>query len=288
MCMSVARANFSTTKVYAGEGMAGGRYVHVVAYQNKAESQTSEPNAMILPFPTDVPLHRGNVIDTSNFPKFLEDITNASKIQRRSLGFSMSSAMVAKGGVDVFQSGSYSVILADNIKLVPGAMSNIPDDRRIALSYRFLMSFGKLYPDQPVAVCLWKGTVKAEPLLWWYEPKDKGTLFIPTMDSHDGNGPDLEARVETDHIVSVGSNMLNDSRLYHRVHYQDSIPGHARDLLPVYAYGTELPKQMLNGDMFVKTAELSMKDGKFRLPAIRRGASWDNENWEDKMYGWSP
>jgi len=287
MCICAAPGNFSSTKVYAGEGTFDSKYVHVIAYQNNAESQNEyEPNAMILPFPTNVPMNRANVINTKSFSGFLQDITDASKIQTRLLRSGGFEAACAAGGVDVFENGSYTVILADNIKLVPGAMSSVSEDKRIALSYRFMMGFNKLYANQPVAVCLWKGSVVAEPLLWWYEPKDKATLFVPTMDAHDGNGPDLEANVRTDHIVSVGSNLLEDSRRYNRVHYTDKLTSVAQQLLPLHVYGHKLPSVMKNGDMFVKVADLQAKGDSFHAPLIKRGVSWDTSHSDDKMSGW--
>jgi hypothetical protein len=287
MCICAAPGNFSATKVYAGEGTYDSKYVHTIAYQNNAESQNRyEPNAMILPFPTNVPMSRANVVNTSSFKGFLQDIADATKIHSRSLGKSMAFSAGVAGGVDVFDSGSYTVILADNIKLVPGAMSSVDDEKRIALSYRFLMGFNKLYADQPVAVCLWKGSVEAEPLLWWYEPKDKGTLFVPTMDAHDGNGPDLEANVDTDHIISVGSNQLDDSRRYNRVHYKTPLTGVAKGLLPTYVYGTELPGTMKNGDMFFKVADLKQLGDKLNYPTIKRGVSYDSAHTSMNMFGW--
>lgn len=287
MCICAAPGNFSSTKVYAGEAKLDNKYVHVIAYQNNAESQNQyEPNAMILPFPTKTAMSRANIINTTAFKGFLQDITDATKFQGKMLGTSRGIAVSAAGGVDIFESGSYTVILADNIKMVPGAMSQISEDKRIALSYRFLMGFNKLYADQPVAVCLWKGSVVAEPLLWWYEPKDKATLFVPTMDAHDGNGPDLEANVDTDHIVSVGSNLLEESRRYNRVHYKSSLPPVAKQLLPMYVYGTQLPDTLKNGDMFLKVADLKLKGDKYSYPSIKRGVSWDTAHTSLGMFGW--
>jgi hypothetical protein len=287
MCISAARATFSTTKVYAGEAKLDNKYVHLVAYQNNAESQNHwEPNAMILPFPTNVAMGKNNIIDTSAFPGFLQDITDATKQVMRTLGMK-SMPMCASADALVFDSGSYTVILAENINQVPRALLQVPEDKRPTLTYRFLMGFNKLYPNQPLALCCWSGAVKAEPLLWWYEPKDKGTLFIPTMDAHDGEPPNPEANVETDHIVSVGSNLLGDkySRTYNKVHYKNFIPSPVNQLLPDYVYGAELPSVMKNGDMFVKVSELKMED-KFRVPNVKRGMSADNTHTDLPMYGW--
>jgi hypothetical protein len=290
MCISSARANFNTTKVYSGEAKLDGKYVHVIAYQNNATSQVAwEPNAMILPFPTNVVMDQNNIVDTRSFKGFLQDITDASKILRRTLG-SRSIGAISASARDalVFDSGSYTVILAENMSQVPKALTQVSDDKRPILSYRFMMGFQKLYPNQPLAICCWKGSVEAEPLLWWYEPKDKSTLFVPTMDAHDGNAPDVEAVVKTDHIISVGSNLLGAtySRQYNRVNYKSQLSDQARQLLPDYVYGTELPGRMVNGDMFVKVADLKMED-KFKSPTIKRGVSSDNTHTDLQMFGWT-
>ena len=285
MCICVAPGSFNSTKVYAGEATLNGKYVHVLAYQNNAEGQNKqEPNAMILPFPTNVVMDRANVINTKSFSNFLQNIADASKIQSKSRGLKMDNLIVAgAASFDVFENGSYTVILADNIKVVPKAMTHVVEEKRISFSYRFLLNFDKLYADQPVAVCLWKGDVKAEPLLWWYEPKDKGTLFVPTMDSHDGNGPNLEDEVEVDHIISVGSNLLDERRFYNRVHYQDFLTDTAKQLLPTYVHGTKISHFMKNGDMFVKVADLSRKD----IPNMKRGMSYDAAHDSLPLEGWA-
>src|SRR5258708_13093103 len=113
MCISIARANFSTTKVYVGEAQRHGRYVHVVAYQNNADSQVAwEPNAMILPFPTQAKMGRDNIIDTSSFSGFLNDITDPSKLQSKMLGSSRGLTPAPYHHPLVFNSASYTSIFA--------------------------------------------------------------------------------------------------------------------------------------------------------------------------------
>src|SRR5579859_6140617 len=285
MCISAAPATFSATKIYVGEANLNNKYIHVIAYQNAAQSRyAEEPNAMILPFPTKTSMNEQNIINTSLFKSFLSDITNSTKISSRSL--SSRSLMDYKDAL-VFDSGSYTVVLADHVRQIPKALEKVSSDKRPTLPYRLLAGFGKLYPDQPIALCCWKGGVEAEPLLWWYEPKDKDSLFITTMDAHDGNSPNLEAVVETDHIVSIGSSLLKDtySRMYNRVDYSGHIPGHIKQILPNYVYGARLPQLMKNGDLFIKIADLRSAD-RANIPEIKRGTDSSNTFAKVAMRGW--
>jgi hypothetical protein len=287
----MAPAKFSTTKLYVGEAKKDNKHVHVLAYQNSAQSLKDEPNAMILPFPTSAPMDERNVINTTSFKNFLEDIGNASKQVTKGM---RSLCAAASADALVFDVGSYTVVLAENVKQIPKALERVAKDKRPELSYRMLLNFGKLYPNQPVAVCCWKGYVEAEPLLWWYEPKDKDVLFVPTMDSHDGNSPDLNAEVETDHIVSTGSTLHEVDTRRNQVLYSDKIPADVRSLLPSHAYGTRLPRTMLNGDMFIKTSEVknsvsNSKDSFLTMnqyPTIVRGISSDAIKENLQLNGW--
>ena len=284
MCCTIGRvaAKLTGTHLYVGEAEKDGKTVHVMAYQNKAES--AGPNAMVLPFPTSAEMSEDNVIDTRKFKHFLQDITNAS--QRHTKGMSNDGMLrsrrfgaVAGAAAVVFDVGSYTVVLADEVGQIPEALTRVKAARRPTVSDAFLEGYGEFYPDQPIAVCCWQGSIKSEPLLWWYEPKDKSQLFIPTMDAHDGNAPQLHQQVKTDHIISVGT---HNRRGGHEVFYHDEIPDTVKSLLPPSVSGAKLPTWMENGDCFVKTADLQpktlMEDASVIL---RRGA-----NYSEPMRGW--
>jgi hypothetical protein len=281
MCITIGAgtpAVLTGTKLYAGEAIVNDKYVHVLAYQNNADSDG--PNAMIIPFPTDVPMGPENTLDTSKYKNFLTDISEASKHHMRSAKFNSDyfTLECAAGGVaQVFDVGSYTVILADNVAQVPAALQKVSLDKRPEVTTQFLLHYGRMYPKQPVALCCWSGYVEAEPLLWMYEPKDKDTLFIPTMDAHDGGPPDLSAKVETDHIISVGSNISSNGAT---VHYSDFLYEGA-PLLPKQVHGTQLLGRFKNGDMFVSTATL-----RGRQPIIKRGANLQKIDAEIEMRGW--
>lgn len=282
MCITASRARLSDTLVYSGEGRMKGKDVHVLAYQNTADSHG--PNAMILPFPTTASMGPENMVDTRSFKNFLKDITNASKMVTKSLGMDRRSRGMSFGAAaaQVFDVGSYTVVLAEHVSQIPAALEQVPESKRPEISTRFLIGYGKLYPKQPVAVCCWNGNIQAEPLLWWYEPTNKDQLFVPTMDAHDGEAPDVNANVEADHIVSVGS--YSDDRVgrHFRVRYRESIPDSASTLLPSYVYGTKLDGIYKNGDMFADANKLGNGSKAYRdIPRIVRAGH------EFEMYGWT-
>lgn len=277
MCCTFTASEMSDTRIYAGEAERNGETVHILAYQNTA--QTNAPNAMVLPIPTDKTLGADNLIDTRQFKNFLKDITQASESRRRakfnSRGMTLGAADYSELA-QVLDVGSYTVVLADHVDQIPEALTRVSENKRPAVSKKFLQGYGKLYPNQPIAVCCWDGALEAEPLLMWYVPKDRSTLFIPTMDAHDGNAPHVGEKVNTDHIISVGAVGPTTGN---RVTYNQIIPAEVQDLLPTHVYGHRLPVWIENDDCFVKTADLHQHPKSF--PMIRRG------DYVDSMDGWS-
>jgi hypothetical protein len=293
MCITTASARLTKTLLYVGEGVRNDKQVHVLAYQNNAINEADAPNAMVIPFPAAQAMTEDNVIDTRGFKSFLDDITNATKM--RTLGMDSDALLnttkgVSRGFAKVFDSGSYTVVLAENVDQIPEALTRVPAHKRPTITDHFLYGYGQLYPDQPIAVCCWDGTIKAEPLLWWYEPKNKDHLFIPTMDAHDGKPPRLSDAVQTDHIISVGS--VNDkyTNKQGQVRYKSGIPAGALGLLPANVYGTRLGSTYKNGDMFLGTENLYKKVASYKdIPKLNRGASYAEASIQGltfEMYGW--
>jgi hypothetical protein len=109
MCCTLQPARLSSTILYATStryrkpGWDEARLVHVLGYQNKAESQG--PNAMILPLPTKAELGRENMLDMTEAPRVFEAYIAARTT--RMLGAALQSSPV-----DVFSKGSYTVVLA--------------------------------------------------------------------------------------------------------------------------------------------------------------------------------
>ena len=266
MCCTFTASEMSDTRIYVGEAQRKGKLVHVLAYQNTAAAKG--PNAMVLPFPTHSEMGPDNVIDTRKFKGFLKQICDATRYVTK--GARRGSMMLGSRGFDsdslaeVFDVGSYTVILADNVFQIPEALSRVAADKRPRVSSDFLIGYNELYKDQPIAVCCWNGSIEAEPLMWWYEPSDPDHLFIPTMDAHDGGAPRVGTPVQYDHLISVGSTTGNSGN---RVVYSDArdIPKDVQELLPLHVHGGRMPETAPNGDCLVKTSLLhSTRESLFR------------------------
>ena len=285
MCMSADRAEFSGTRIYVGDAVVEGRYVHVLAYQNVAKNLSDKPNAMILPFPASKPMVEQNVIDTTEFKGFLKDISEATVIRRRSRSFGedfYGATLSAKALV--FDSGSYTVVLANKTDQIPEALNKVPINKRPTLTDNFLADFGQLYPEHQVAVCCWDGSVEAEPILWWYEPINADTYFVPTMDAHDGNAPDIKAVVNTDHIISVSH---PSGKQVNYTHDTEKMPTRARNLLPTHVHGVKLHRPMRNGDMTIKVSDIKSKYDGRSGPMIVRTNAKQPDVVSIEMAGWT-
>lgn len=254
MCMSVRPSEMSNTKIYVGEAVYNEKYVHVLAYQNKAK--TNEPNAMVLPLFTKEKVTENNVVDTSSFKDMLDLIFKPFTNEKLSRGLSFSASKAL-----VFTSGSYTIILADNINEAVGALEQVPKNKRPIITKEFTESFGNVYSDYPVAICCWDGSITPEPLLWWYEPIEKDALMVPTMDSHDGHRLKVNVQVKMDHSIAVGSAIepLLDG---HQLNID--INSRYNKLMPISAKYVKINGSYVNGDCMASLVSLK-KDKKPRL-----------------------
>jgi hypothetical protein len=244
MCITTHPADLSNTKIYAGEARLGETYVHVMAYRNTAA--TEGPNAMILPIPAARMLGPANVIDTREFAGFLDIMLAEAEDCCRG----------AFGGVpespQVFDVGSYTVVLAQRPQAIARAVEGVPANKRPSLNPALLQAFDDLYPGWPLAVCCWDGAIEAEPMLWWYEPKSPEWLFAPALDAHHGGAPDIGAEVRVDHVIGFGST-LREQRFGG---WEDELPPIAADLLAWNVRRARVAGHMPNGDFWQATAAL--------------------------------
>jgi len=206
MCCTLYPAVLSKTILYAGEALIDGKLVHVLGYQNSAQNESSGPNAMILPFPASAHMSQQNVVDTSECKDVLTKYGEMFKQppnNRRTLG----DRSYGEDSVQVFDSGNYTVVLADNVNHIKGALKLVDEARRPEINADVFKRMGELYPDWPIAVCCFNSAemVENEPMVWWYEPKNPNQLFAPALDAHDGGPPDPKAMVKVDHTVVIGS-----------------------------------------------------------------------------------
>jgi hypothetical protein len=240
-CCSMAPAHFGDTRGLACETVMNGQVVHLLAYQNTAKNLAEGANAMLLPIPAVAKsMTSKNILDTSPYEHFLEDIQRSIRPPSRSKGGGQKSV---GSQAEVFDHDIYTIVLAQDAKAIPSALGKVPERRRPKLHPRLFEAYGRWYPGWTFALCCFEGRdqQRSKPMLWWYQPRDPDHLFFPGLDAHDGNLPDLKAEVEVDHDLAVSSHLLKRGV---RVVYRKPVP----DFLPSTVLGASHTGQQLNGD----------------------------------------
>lgn len=239
MCVSMGPSEMSKTIVYAAEAVVEGEVVQVTGYQNRASSPG--PNGMLLPFLTYQTMSQRNAIDMTACPKLLERMQFQLEPRTRS-----ESDRATAGGVQAFDVGSYSVILAENPRDIARHLDLVPEAKRPAPNPALCEAYADLYPGHPVALCCWSGSVEVEPLMWWWKSKLQGRLFLTGMDAHNGAPPDLKATVERDHYLIWGSR--DPDGRDDAWHYALDVPRHVRPFVPGRLRGKRISGLSRNGD----------------------------------------
>ncbi len=124
----------------------------------------------------------------------------------RSLASASASAL---SSVQVFDVGDvYTVVLARDAQAIAAAIARVPESRRPAINVALFEAYARFYPGWTFALCCFDvlDAERASPLLWWYTPMNPRELFLPALDAHTGDVPDLTAQVAVDHVIVVGSN----------------------------------------------------------------------------------
>jgi hypothetical protein len=277
MCVCLAAARLSKTILYAAEVCPDGKdVVHVLGYQNTVQNLAARGaaggNAMILPFPA-VPgtMTPKNVVATDDCPRILEDLAEAVRWQDTGRPRVLGLADSAKS-VQVFDTGIYTVVLAQDARDIPAALARVPAAKRPALNPPIFDAYAVWYPEWTVALCCFnnRDAARATPMLWWYRPANSAELFAPALDCHTGAVPDLKAQVRVDHTVAVASHVMDDPGFWTkghgksgesleqltRVRYGDDIPADVRPFLCAHAVGGTYEKKMRNGDFVCPTQSL--------------------------------
>lgn len=286
MCCSVTphvEVKFSSTVLYGAEVRhPRDGVVHVLGYQNKVQGQVGRKsffdwlpwggigNAMILPFPA-VPgtMTRANVIDTSRYKDVLQDVAKAVPQAQFTQMETLSRSTMAtrKPKVEVFEAaGIYTVVLAQNPRDIPDVLRQVPKAKRPALNPELFDAYARWYPGWTVALCCFntRKAQLADPLLWWYKPMHPDRLFLPALDCHTGDVPNLEEDVRTNHVVAVSSYRLLKG---HSVRYSPNVPEVIAPYLRPLVVGKEYFGHLPNGDFVCRLDEVA--DGTFNAERQR-------------------
>lgn len=256
MCCTVEKAKLSNTKILSLPLDNGN---HFIAYGNSVRNESGKPNAMILPIPGRTKPEWFH--NTKKYKSFLTDITKKATwmnwmgwntrglMKSASLGDNFSS-------YEKFQLGMYTVGLSDSFDGIAAFLNSLPDDERPAVSKELQEFFKSHYPNWSFAICCFNTSkpIDAQPIAFEYTPMDPNNLYFPTMDAHNGGAPDLDEKVEVDHMFIYEHTGPREDK-YAMEHIDlDNVP----DFLNKRKYRTmSMGGYMSNGDTVVNITEMS-------------------------------
>lgn len=272
MCCTAQPAVLTNTTIYAAEAMHPTEgLVHVVGYQNKAHS--IGPNAMMLPIPA-VPgtVTPANLVNAASFKDILNEYSEAvERLKPRFRGFSKgllnggNDDLLGSAGFTVFESGSYTVVLAKSSKFLAEGVKGVPDSKRPNISEAFADILETIYPETPIALCCFQGNLdNPEPLFWWYKPKNPEELTAPALDAHDGGTPRLNTKVRRDHTLAFASSESDRQEDYHLARYISGyVPQEHQWMFSAKVCGRQITHQTDNGDFLlsVRRARIAASGG---------------------------
>lgn len=271
MCVSVSlgvHVQFSDTILYVaefpGRGRLKNRVIHVLGYENTVQNDLNDTghsgNAMLLPLPA-IPgtMTRKNCILTQHCPHILQDYVLEIKRQLRTSCATLDVPLKksASNSVEVFNSGIYTVILAQNATEIPSALEKVPPEKRPSLHSELFETYSKWYPNWTFALCCFnnKQASRATPLFWWYEPIEPNQLFAPGVDCHTGSIPNLKQDVQVSHTLVAGSYWMEsnhkESHYPEKVRFRDKIRWGVNPYLSRQVVGAQYSGFLPNGDFII-------------------------------------
>jgi hypothetical protein len=268
MCVSISEAEFKGTSIYIGEKTIYGTNYHVLGYQNEVVNNSDQPNAMILHFPSRVPMTQENILDTENCPNIFKDMQRAATPVTRG-GFSQP----ANANVQIFDSGIYTIVLANDANLIPEALNQIPEHKRPPLNLEIFDFYATHRSGFQIALCCFnnKDAKKAAPMFWYYIPTVPTLFILPGLDAHDGGLPKQE-KIKRDHKLYFGSDLF-DNFVGDFIDYSDKIPAKTKQFLPDRIISKNIYDYTDNGDFCEHAND------------IRKGVLNKNEIWISRFDG---
>lgn len=282
MCVCAAEAELSATILYHGRvGHPKHGLIHVLGYQNTARNLASGPNAMLLHLPGEG-MSQANFIDTGGCSRILRDMVTAVRPPTRSTDWMGGPVAVgAAARVEVFEHDIYTVVLADDPLAIPAALERVPAGKRVDVSADLMAFYDERFPGYAVALCCFdnRDARQANPLLLWYTPHDPDMFRLPAIDCHTGGVPDLNALVQTDHWVILGTDEAPDGwgnevdygvvpvvRKWGAAPRSPAVKGPAAGFLPDRVIGRSFTGPLPNGDFVISHEDVVRGD----LTALRR------------------
>lgn len=243
MCIVSAKAKLTKTKILSIP-LDNGR--HLMSYTNKAKNLSGKKNSMILPIPGK--LNKEWFYDTSEYNEFVKDIERQANVNSEEI---LSRGMRSKTlSFEEFEVGFYNVVTTNDIsKLVERLGVYGPE-----ISSELINFFKEHYKGWNFVCCIFDGDkeMDAQPIMFEYEPFDYEWVYFPTMDSHTGGAPDLNARVSLDHTLITEQYGLQGFNIKD-VKFKQEVPEILKRRKYVSSkFNTTLP----NGDIYINRNEL--------------------------------
>jgi hypothetical protein len=198
MCISILPSEMKTTKILSIP-VGGESLNHFLSYSNNVVNLSGTPNAMILPVPGIV--KQEWFYDTTPFKFFMNDISDNCSYIYDYLG----RPKIISRGVELsvnFKLGQYSIYLVPPNGSLIETISSIDTSIRPAIKNSFYDFFDEHYKNCSFVICLFDNneTIDVQPIAFEYLPNNPNLLYFPTMDCHNGEIPNLNDKVELDHI----------------------------------------------------------------------------------------
>lgn len=197
-------------------------------------------------------------------PNALKDIRTALQPISKSLSFSLGGSRGARSAdVVIEQYDVYTIVRASSPKLIPEAVKALPANVRPPINQPQFDALDLWYRINniavPFAVCCFaeESAREAKPIAFKYRPLVPGFFSIYTLDEHEGGVPKLDAEVDLDHNVFVGSYRMAENA-GNPVHYSDNIPADLRPYLPTQVIGAAFEKgtRLVNGDIVISVEDV--------------------------------
>lgn len=266
MCITVDTANLSKTKILS---IPVGNGNHFIAYSNSVKNLSGKPNAMILPIPGKT--KKDWFYDTTKYNNFLNEIIRKSDLTKNYYGIMSKSMRSSSPSLEEFKVGNYTVALTDSIKDLQLYINSIPENVRPNLSDSLSDFFTKKYKDFSFALCMFDSdkTIDAQPIAFEYTPKNINDIYFPTIDSHDGEAPNLSDLVSTDHTFIYEHTGKQNNKMFKKsVELTSDVPPFLKNRK--YRFFESHERGVINGDTFLNSKEV--EENSFDItPVIKRG-----------------
>ncbi|QQR79317.1 MAG: hypothetical protein IPJ69_07985 [Deltaproteobacteria bacterium] len=240
MCIVSAPAKLTGTLIAAGIAERGDHYL---VYQNQAEISSDASAAMLLAIPSTGPLSRENFIDFSKSPQVLVDSWPRFEVARRN------STRATGHGVKAvdFYSGNYRIFAAQSLSDIQEALRGTEYAQKIKISEAMADFFHTSYPGWSLALCCFNNRELQlmDPIGIIYDSLFPDHIYIPGVDAHDGNPPQLDTYVARDHRLMIGAFDMTQG-------VEMTLPG----IGSIRSLGVKLKNFGPNGDFVVPKADL--------------------------------